>query len=183
MNTKQFLLKSPLLIGLLLLSSGVLADCPDILDFETDKLRSSERINFCESFANKVVLVVNTASRCGYTPQFKELESLYAKYKEEGLVIVGFPSNDFRQEYRDEEKVADVCYVNYGVSFPMVSTSSVKGAGANAIFQRLADATGQEPKWNFNKYLVSSNGEKVTHFPSQTRPMGGDIEAAIRSLL
>ena len=177
------LVKSALLAGLLLISTGASATCPDILDFETDKLRSSERINFCEAFTDKVVLLVNTASRCGYTPQFKELESLYSKYKEQGLVIVGFPSNDFRQEYRDEEKVAEVCYVNYGVSFPMVATSSVKGASANPIFQRLADVTGKEPKWNFNKYLVSRNGDTVTHFPSQARPIGGDIEAAIQSLI
>jgi glutathione peroxidase len=168
---------------LMLLSTSALADCPAILDYETRKLRSQESISFCQAFENKVVLMVNTASRCGYTPQFAELEALYNKYKDQGLAIVGFPSNDFRQEYSSEEKVADVCYVNYGVSFPMVATSSVRGGGANQMFKRLQAATGEEPGWNFNKYLVSSDGKKVVHFPSSAKPLGGDIETAIQELL
>ncbi|MFN3236418.1 MAG: glutathione peroxidase [Pseudomonadales bacterium] len=168
---------------LVLYSSSVFADCPDILNYETRKLRSQETINFCEAFENKVVLMVNTASRCGYTPQFSELEALFTRYKDQGLAIVGFPSNDFRQEYSSEDKVADVCYVNYGVSFPMVATSPVRGNAANAMFQRLEAATGKAPGWNFNKYLVSSDGKKVVHFPASAKPLGAEIEAAIKELL
>lgn len=168
---------------LMFLSGFAAAACPEILNFEARKLRSSESINFCEAYADKVVLVVNTASQCGYTPQFKQLESLYQSYKDDGLVIVGFPSNDFRQEFSDEDKVADVCYVNYGVSFPMVATSSVKGAKANVLFQRLSAATGEAPQWNFNKYLIGPDGKPVLHFPSRIQPMGGALEAKIREML
>ena len=162
---------------------GCPASCPDILDFETNKLRSSDIINFCESFSEKVVLVVNTASRCGYTPQFKELEALYNKYKDDGLVIVGFPSNDFRQEYSDESRVADICYVNYGVIPNGVHQLKWKGSSANEFFKRLSGATGKEPSWNFNQYLVSSDGAAVTHFASSAKPVGGALEAAIQKLL
>ena len=131
------------------------AKCHDLLDFTATKLRSSDSIDFCEQFADKAILVVNTASQCGYTPQFKGLEQLHKRYSDR-LAIVGFPSNDFRQEHADSEKISDVCYVNYGVTFTMLEPSSVKGEAANTLFKKLAKRTGQQPAWNFNKYLISA---------------------------
>ena len=164
-----------------LLTSTVSAKCHEFLDFTATKLRSKEQINFCEQFAGKTLLVVNTASQCGYTSQFADLEALYQENKE-SLDIVGFPSNDFKQEYSDSEKVADVCFVNYGVTFSMLEPSSVKGAQANDLFKKLAAKTGHEPKWNFNKYLISADGSEVLHFASTVNPNGEKLKTAIRKV-
>ena len=155
----------------LLFSVSAIAEepCHDLLNYEAQKLRSKQTVDFCREFSGKAVLFVNTASQCGYTPQFKGLEQLNKKYGDK-LAIVGFPSDDFNQEYDDTEKVADVCYVNYGVTFTMMAPSSVKGENANAIFKLLAERTGQEPQWNFNKYLVSADGNDVQHFSSSVAP-------------
>jgi len=125
--------------------------CSDLLNYKMSKLRFSEQLDFCQAFQGKVILAVNTASNCGYTPQFKGLEALYQKYKDQGLVVVGFPSNDFNQEFDAPEKTAKVCYINYGVTFPMMEKSAVQEPAANAFFQKLIKATGHEPEWNFNK--------------------------------
>jgi len=156
-------------------------NCPPLLNFETQRLRSSEQINFCQAFNGKLILAVNTASNCGYTPQFKGLEALYQKYKDRGLVVVGFPSNDFKQEFDDAEKTANVCYLNYGVTFPMMQKSSVKGASANSFFKQLAAASGQEPQWNFHKYLISQDGSSITGFSSNVTPE--QLDSIIRPLL
>jgi glutathione peroxidase len=170
--------------SLLLATSLSFADiCPDILDFNAPRLRTSENIQFCEAFAGKALLVVNTASRCGFTSQFQELEELYKIYKDEGLAIVGFPSNDFRQEYSNAEKTAEVCYVNYGVTFDMVKVSSVTGLTANKLFKRLRKQTGKSPGWNFNKFLISPDGSQVKHFSGAASPRNGDLEAAVRAML
>ncbi|MCH2190992.1 MAG: glutathione peroxidase [Gammaproteobacteria bacterium] len=158
------------------------ASCNDLFDFSAPKLRSSEPLDFCEQFAGKALLVVNTASQCGYTSQFADLEKLYQNNKE-SLAIVGFPSNDFNQEYDDASKVADVCYANYGVTFSMVEPSSVKGDSANALFKKLAAKTGKEPSWNFNKYLISADGNKVIHFPSSVSPTGDQMASALGELV
>ncbi|WP_299775611.1 glutathione peroxidase [uncultured Pseudoteredinibacter sp.] len=179
MRLRQLLFVLPLFTAL----SSLAADCPDILKFEARKLRSSERVNFCEKFSGKPLLVVNTASHCGYTGQFADLQVLYEKYQPQGLEVVGFPSNDFKQEAKDEAKTAEVCYINYGVKFTMMSSSPVTGDDANTLFKELADKTGKEPKWNFNKYLVSPDGTQVKYFPSKAKPLGGDLEAAIQQSL
>jgi len=153
--------------------SGV---CHDLLNFSADKLGSSETVDFCDQFAGKTLLVVNTASQCGFTPQFKQLESLH-KQMGNSLAIVGFPSDDFKQEHDDADKVAEVCYKNYGVSFTMLAVSSVKGGSANDLHKRLIAKTGQEPSWNFNKYLVSADGTRVQHLASNV--IGAPLQQAI----
>ncbi|WP_231499594.1 glutathione peroxidase [Methylomonas sp. 11b] len=155
--------------------------CPELLNYKMTKLRSSEQIDFCQAFHGKVILAVNTASNCGYTPQFKGLEALYQKYKDQGLVVVGFPSNDFNQEFAEAEKTANVCYINYGVTFPMLEKSQVKGTGANGFFQKLIKATGQAPAWNFHKYLIDRSGNSVAAFPSDVTPE--QLDSKISALL
>jgi len=127
--------------------------------------------------------VVNTASYCGFTPQYEGLEALYAKYAAQGLVVMGFPSNDFKQEDADLKKIADVCFNTYGVRFPMFTTVSVRGSGAHPLFASLARATGQAPGWNFNKYLVGRDGKAIAHFGSTTAPTSGTLVGAVEKAL
>jgi len=169
-----------LLLGLL---TGVThADCGTLLDYSHRSLASEETVNLCTAYQGKVVLAVNTASQCGYTGQFKDLEALYRKYREQGLVVLGFPSADFRQEHNSEEKTASVCYINYGVTFPMFATSSVRGENANDLFQALARAQG-EPAWNFHKYLIGRDGRVLSSFASRVAPLGSPLETAVKAAL
>ena len=156
--------------------------CPAFLDHDFKKLRSRESVNLCEAAAGKALLVVNTASHWGYTRQFEGLEALHRKYKDRGLFVVGFPSDDFKQEADTEAETAEVCFVNYGVTFTMLSPTSVKGAGANPVFTELAART-EAPSWNFNKYLVSADGDVVQHFASKVTPGSDELTGAIERLL
>ena len=177
-------MNSLILLASMLLFSVSAAEaesCSDLLNYKMSKLRSSEELDFCHAFQGRVILAVNTASNCGYTPQFKGLEALYQKYKDKGLVVVGFPSNDFNQEFAEPEKTANVCYINYGVTFPMMEKSAVQGSAANAFFQKLIKATGQAPEWNFYKYLISRDGSSVEAFASNVTP--GELDSKINSLL
>jgi glutathione peroxidase len=170
------------LIGALLLSSQAYAQsCDDFTNVSMRKLHSEESVNLCE-FKNKPLLIVNTASNCGFTDQFEDLEKLHKTYKDQGLVVIGFPSDDFFQEENDEADTAKVCFVNYGVSFTMLSTSSVRGDDANAVFKHL-NAQTSSPNWNFYKYLVSADRTKVTRFNSRTKPFSAELIQAIESNL
>jgi glutathione peroxidase len=159
------------------LSSGAFA-CPEFLDTEMRKLSSKETINFCESYAGKPMLIVNTASNCGYTPQFSGLEALHQEYKDKGLAVVGFSSDDFFQEENDEADAATVCFEKYDVSFPVMATSSVRGRNANPVFKGLGEAKGY-PRWNFNKYVVSADGEVIAKFGSGVGPDSSELRNLI----
>jgi glutathione peroxidase len=158
------------------------AGCPAFLNHDLRKLHSPDSVNLCQVAGDKVLLVVNTASHCGFTPQFRGLELVYQKYRERGLDVVGFASDDFRQEAKDEEQAAEVCYVNYGVTFTMLAPTHVRGDNANPIFLELA-AQSQAPNWNFNKYLVDRSGKVIRHFGANTAPDSPEMELAIESAL
>lgn len=161
---------------------SAVSNCPAFLDERLNKLNSSEVVDVCQLVANKTVLIVNTASNCGYTPQFKALETLYQTYKDQDFVILGFPSDNFFQEEDDEKDTAKVCYVNYGVTFPMMTTTLVRGSDAHPIFAHLADKTAS-PYWNFYKYLVSKDGQSIQRFSSKVEPMSEELTKAIEAQL
>jgi glutathione peroxidase len=158
------------------------AACTPIFNRTVSTLVGQEK-NLCE-YQGKVVLVVNTASQCGYTYQYKGLEALYKKYKNSGFAVLGFPSNDFGgQEPGANNEVAKFCEVNYGVTFPMFEKTPVREAGKNAFFDLLADATGERPKWNFHKYLVDRNGKPVKSFASTIEPDDRKLITELEALL
>ena len=174
--------KALLIAATFLLAQPLSAACPEFLDHTMRKLHSKDSINFCDAFAGKPMLVVNTASHCGYTPQFKGLEALYQEYRDRGLVVVGFASDDFRQEDDDEARAAEICYVNFGVTFTMMAPSHVKGDDANPVFRELVAQTG-EPNWNFNKYLIDANGKVIARYGSSTKPQSSILREAIEDLM
>jgi glutathione peroxidase len=166
------------------ISTSALANqCGEILGHAMQQLNTRETVDLCEQYQGKTVLVVNTASKCGFTKQFEGLEALYQKYQDKGLVVLGFPSDSFKQEYDDAEKTAEVCYLTYGVKFPMFTTTKVKGDEANPVFKALIAKTGETPSWNFNKYLVSADEQTVKHFGSRTTPDDKDFIAELEKML
>ena len=156
--------------------------CPATLNHTVPRLQDEKPQNLCQ-YAGKVLLVVNTASYCGYTGQYQGLEALNAKYAARGLVVMGFPSNDFQHEDADAKKIADLCFNTYGVKFPMFATVAVKGAAAHPLFAQLSQATGQAPRWNFNKYLVGRDGQPIAHYGSAVTPDNATLVAAIEKAL
>lgn len=158
------------------------ASCPALLHQNFKRLQDEAPQDLCQ-YAGKVVLVVNTASYCGYTKQYEGLEKLNAKYGPRGLVVLGFPSNDFKQESSNAKEIADLCYNTYGVKFPMFASTVVSGPNANPLHASLAKLTGKEPKWNFTKYLIGRDGKVIEHFPSKVAPedpaLVSKIEAAL----
>jgi glutathione peroxidase len=159
------------------------ASCPAILKQTFNRLQDEAPQDLCQ-YAGKVVLVVNTASYCGFTKQYEGLEKLYAKYGKQGLVVLGFPSNDFgKQEPGSSKEIADFCYNTYGVKFPMFAKSSVKGPAANPLHASLIKQTGKEPKWNFTKYLIDRHGKVLEYYPSKVEPEDKQLVTRIEQAL
>lgn len=157
--------------------------CPAVLQQQFNRLQDEAPQNLCQ-YAGKVVLVVNTASYCGFTSQYEGLEALYAKYQEQGFTVLGFPSNDFgKQEPGSSKEISDFCFNTYGVKFPMFSKSSVSGPGRNPLYAALYKTTGLTPQWNFHKYLIDRSGKVVSSFSSATEPGATKLVSAIEKAL
>lgn len=161
------------------------ANCPALLDHSVRHLAGDQVDRLCETYQGQVVMIVNTASKCGFTPQFDGLEALYRKYKDQGFAVLGFPSQDFGgQEYADEAEAAEFCRLTYGVQFPMYATTHAKKGKADPLFEGLAEAAGGDyPSWNFHKYIVDRNGKLVGSFGSFTGPSSSRITRVIEDAL
>jgi len=170
--------------SLLLLAAGLLvgasAQAADLLDVSYRPLAGKGEVNLAKQYGGKVLLVVNTASKCGFTPQYEGLEALQRKYAARGFSVLGFPSNDFKgQEPGDETQIQEFCTLTYGVKFPMVQKVVVTGPDATPLYRCLANATGVSPGWNFHKYLIGRDGGVVAQFPSKVTPDDPKLVAAI----
>ena len=178
-------LKNVMVFSLLLsIANNAYSACPESLNFHKRPLGEKQSVHLCDVLRGKVVLVVNTASKCAYTPQYDGLEKLHARYQEQGLIVAGFPSNDFAgQEPGTEKQIQDFCRLTYGVEFPMFEKVHVKGASADPFYKHLASVTGQQPGWNFHKYLIDREGRVVTSFPSQVAPDDKRLVNKIEELL
>lgn len=174
------------LAGVLLTMAASLSLAADdtLLDQDFRKLASDDVVNLSEAYAGKVLLVVNTASKCGNTPQYDALEKLYQDYGEEGLVVLGFPSNDFMgQEPGTEAEIQEFCRLTYKVKFPMFEKVTVKKGDAHPFFEKLAAASGTYPTWNFHKFLIGRDGKLITEFSPRTKPDSKNVVAEIESAL
>ena len=155
-----------------------------LLDQNFRKLAQTDTVNLCDAYSGKVLLVVNTASKCGYTPQYEGLEKLYQKYEQQGLVVLGFPSNDFMgQEPGTEAEIQNFCRLTYSVKFPMFEKITVKKQQAHPFYAQLAELSGTYPTWNFHKYLIGRDGKLITQFSPRTTPFDPAILTAIEEAL
>ena len=169
--------------GLLAALPATAASCPALLSHSFPRLQDSAPQSLCQ-YQGKVVLVVNTASFCGFTGQYEGLEAVYDKYKDRGLVVIGFPSNEFgEQEPGGNQEIAEFCRLTYGVQFPMFAKASVIGDKASPFYAQLAKASGTAPQWNFHKYLIDRTGRQVLSFDSRVRPDDKALLARIESFL
>ena len=158
--------------------------CGPILDVAVRSLNENTEVNLCKAYKDKVVLIVNTASKCGFTYQYEGLEKLYAKYKDQGLVVLGFPSNDFAgQEPGTEQEIQSFCRLTYGVQFPMFEKTRVRKKYADPLYKNLGEAADEYPAWNFHKYLLDRNGNLVASYSSFTKPLSNKLVNEIVSLL
>jgi glutathione peroxidase len=164
-------------------AAGAAPSCPALLQYKFPRLQDDAPQDLCQ-YAGKVVLVVNTASYCGFTSQYQGLEALYAKYQKRGLVVLGFPSNDFgRQEPGTSKEIADFCNNTYGVKFPMLSKTVVSGAEKNGLYAALEKATGKSPQWNFHKFLIDRDGKAQASFASAVEPDSAPLITAVEKAL
>ncbi|MDD0839397.1 glutathione peroxidase [Curvibacter sp. HBC61] len=159
-------------------AAGADAACPSLLQHTFPRLQDEKPQALCQ-YKGKVLLVVNTASYCGFTGQYKGLEALHARFKDQGLVVLGFPSNDFSQETGNNQQIAEFCENTFGVKFPMFAKSSVAGAQASPFYKQLAQISGQTPRWNFYKYVINRQGQVVGSYSSMTGP---DDKALLKTL-
>lgn len=170
--------------GLSALSLLAFAAGKGLLDYSYRPLAGKTPVNLATAYRGQVLLVVNTASKCGFTPQFQALEALHARYKPRGFAVLGFPSGDFmNQEYGDEKKIQEFCTLTYGVKFPMFQKVHVVGDDATPFYKALEAATGESPKWNFHKYLIGRDGKVVASFGSRTKPDAPEVIQAIEKAI
>jgi glutathione peroxidase len=180
----RLLAKAPVVAALLGLSALAFAAGGGLLDHSYRPLAGKNQVNLEKTYRGQVLLVVNTASKCGFTPQFQALEDLHARYKARGFAVLGFPSGDFMaQEFTEEKQIQEFCTLTYGVKFPMFQKVHVKGDEATPFYKALAKAAGEAPKWNFHKYLIGRDGKVVAGFGSRTKPDAPEVIAAIEAAL
>lgn len=175
--------RAALALGLTL-AVGAAVAAGGLLDRSFRPLAGKQPVDLAKTYAGDVVLVVNTASKCGFTPQFEALEGLHAKYKARGFAVLGFPSGDFKaQEFEDEKQIQEFCTLTYGVKFPMFEKVHVVGDQATPLYKDLAKVAGEAPKWNFHKYLIGRDGKLIASYGSKTTPDDPAVVAAIERAL
>lgn len=178
MKLRAKLLLTLLSLTILGASNMASAACSALYNHQLTTLQG-EKLDLCD-YQDKPILVVNTASKCGFTPQFEALEAMYSKYKSKGLLVIGFPSNDFKQEPGDNKQIGEFCKLTYAVKFPMMSKSSVTGTNANPLYKQLIEKTGQSPQWNFDKYVILPGGKQVAAYSSDVQPDSKEILSKIK---
>ena len=183
MSLQSLLALLSLLLAALLPPPALAANCPSLLNHTVPRLQDGVPQPLCQ-YQGKVLLVVNTASFCGYTGQYEGLESVYDKYKDRGLVVIGFPSNDFgSQEPGSEKEIADFCRSTYGIKFPMMAKTDIAAPKTHPLYKQLIAKTGRAPQWNFHKYLIDRSGTRVASFDSKVAPQSRELIAQIERLL
>ncbi|SFF81415.1 glutathione peroxidase [Neptunomonas qingdaonensis] len=152
-------------------SQACSAELRQALNYNFKRLGQDQQVNLCDTYGGKLIMIVNTASKCAFTPQYDGLESLYSRYKDKGFVVLGFPSNDFAgQEPGSEKQIKDFCQLTYGVNFPMFEKTHAARANASPFYQQLAAMAGEYPGWNFHKYLIAPDGKMLASFKSHIIP-------------
>ncbi len=173
-----------LLLAGMLTGQAAQAACPGLLDHTVSTLLDNKPVNLCEAYRGKVLLIVNTASKCAFTDQYEGLEALYARHKNDGLVVLGFPSNDFaNQEPGTEKQIRNFCRMTYGVQFPMFSKTRVTRQNPDPLYASLAAAAGEYPRWNFHKYLITRQGQLAGSYASHVTPQDRQLLDKIQQLL
>lgn len=168
----------------LALATGAVLAAGSLLDHSFRPLAGKQTVNLRSAYGGDVLLVVNTASKCGFTPQFEALEAMHANYKGKGFAVLGFPSGDFKaQEFEDEKAIREFCTLTYGVKFPMFEKVHVVGDQATPLYRELAKTAGEAPKWNFHKYLIGRDGKFIASYGSKTKPDDATVIAAIERAL